>query len=358
MRHLASIKKIAEIKSIPDADRICAYRVDGWWVVDQITKYNIGDLVIYVEIDSWVPNTLASFLSKDKEPKEYQSIKGERLKTVRLKKTLSQGLLLPVNKEHIVDTNNSNYGSFYTISNNIDNSIIVEEGQDVSEYLGIVKWEAPIPAELSGQVKGLFPNFIPKTDQVRIQSLTSEFNDWKIQKLTWESTEKLDGTSMTVFYKNGYFGLCGRNWELNETETNTLWKVAREAGLEEKLKNIGKNIAIQGELIGESIQSNRYKLKGQKFFVYDIYDIDTFKYVDADTRHHLVREIGIDHVPIIDNKFIIGKGITIQSILTSAEGKSTLNSKAEREGLVFKCIENPSISFKAISNMFLLKYNE
>lgn len=96
MRKLASIKQIAEVRSIPDADKICAYRVDGWWVVDTVGKYQVGDLAVYCEVDSWIPNSLAPFLSKGQEPREYEGVKGERLRTVRLRGFTSQGLLLPL----------------------------------------------------------------------------------------------------------------------------------------------------------------------------------------------------------------------------------------------------------------------
>lgn len=98
MRKLASIKKIEEIKKIEGADKICAYRVDGWWVVDTIDRYQPGDLAVYLEIDSWVPNELAPFLSKGQEPREFNGVKGQRLRTVKLRGVTSQGLLLPLKK--------------------------------------------------------------------------------------------------------------------------------------------------------------------------------------------------------------------------------------------------------------------
>ena len=96
MRKLATIRRIAEIRPIENANKIYHYRVDGWWVVDTVDKFQVGDLVIYLEIDSWVPTELAPFLSKGKEPREYNGVKGERLKTVKLRGAVSQGLLLPI----------------------------------------------------------------------------------------------------------------------------------------------------------------------------------------------------------------------------------------------------------------------
>jgi RNA ligase (TIGR02306 family) len=224
---------------------------------------------------------------------------------------------------------------------------------DVTDILGVKKWEPPIPAQLSGQVRGLFPSSIRKTDQERIQNLTDKLPDWKAREYNWEVTEKLDGTSMTVFLeRDDRFGVCGRNWELTETAENSLWRAARANDLEAKMRKLGKAIAIQGELIGEGIQGNPYKLKGQQYWVYDIYDIRDTRYWSAMDRNALISGWGINHVPVI------GAGeleSSADELLKMAEGKSILCATTEREGLVFKCMEDPSVSFKAISNRFLLR---
>jgi RNA ligase (TIGR02306 family) len=95
-RKLATVRVIAEVKDIPEADKIQAYRVDGWWVVDAKGKYKVGDMVVYCEPDSWVPHEIAPFLSKGKEPKVYEGVKGERLRIQKLKNQISQGLLLDI----------------------------------------------------------------------------------------------------------------------------------------------------------------------------------------------------------------------------------------------------------------------
>ena len=94
MRKLASIRKIADIRPIPDADAIEVAVVDGWKVVVKKGEYSVGDLAVYIEIDSWVPYELAPFLSKGQEPREYNGVTGERLRTVKLRGQVSQGLLL------------------------------------------------------------------------------------------------------------------------------------------------------------------------------------------------------------------------------------------------------------------------
>ena len=231
----------------------------------------------------------------------------------------------------------------------------IEEGADLTELLGIQKYEAPIPACLAGEVRGNFPSFIPKTDQERIQNLTSYFWSWREEPMEFEVTEKLDGSSMTVYQNQGVQGVCSRNLDLKETEQNTFWRVAKAAQLHEKIGD--RNLALQGELVGEGIQGNRYKLKGQHFFVFDIYDIDESRYLTHQERVAFCAENNISHVPVLGTtKLDIYANVS--SILEDAEGESDLCLGVEREGLVFKSLLHSDVSFKAISNKFLLKGGE
>ena len=339
MRKLATIKRIDAIRPIAGADAIECAVVGGWTAVVKRGEYAAGNLVVYVEIDAWIPHDLAPFLSKGKEPREFNGIKGERLRTMKLRGALSQGLILPLN---IVPAMPVEWNGMY-------------EGTDVSALLGIVKYEAPVPAQLSGEVKGAFPGWIPKTDQERIQNLTVELAEWQTRDLTWEQTEKLDGSSMTVYLMDGEFGVCSRNLELKPNPNNSLWKVAIREQLEEKLRAAGRNLALQGELIGEGIQGNPYKIKGQDFFLFDIYDIDAGEYLDPLARSDFTVGHAIKHVPAITDSFVIAH--TVEELLASAEAKSLLNDKTEQEGFVYKCVEE-NISFKCISNKFLLKNGE
>lgn len=339
MRKLATVRKIDNILSIEGADAIECAVVGGWNVVVKKNEYNIGDLVVYCEIDSWIPYELAPFLSKGQEPREYNGVKGERLRTVKLRGQVSQGLILPLS----------------VAENAVGNPIrVLKEGDDITNYMEIQKYEPPIPAELGGDVIGAFPSYIPKTDQERIQNLTSELEDWKTENLTWEVTEKLDGTSMTVFMRDGYFGVCSRNWELRESEGNTMWRVARQYDLENILKVTG-NYALQGELIGEGIQGNTYKIKGQEFYIFDIYDIDKQRYLTPIERVVFTGTRALQHVPVLEKSTELSK-MYAQDILNTAEAKSVVGSNPEREGIVFKCHEK-EVSFKAISNKFLIKTN-
>lgn len=351
-RKLATIRKIAEVRAIENADKIQAYRVDGWWIIDAVDKYKVDDLVTYLEIDSFVPHELAPFLSKGKEPREFEGVKGERLRTIKLKGQVSQGLLLPVKGDgpsgvayHI-----DKLGPFQRESGRIQ---YVVEGDDVTDALGIVKYEKPLPAQLAGMAKGNFPSFIPKTDQERIQNLGKYFEELKAEH-TFEVTEKLNGSSMTVYVNGDESGVCSRNLDLKFQESNSFWEAAVKYDLIAKIKSTGRNLAIQGELIGEGIQGNSYKLQGRDFYCFDIFDIDTGKYLLPEARQYLCNYLGIKHVPVLEKEYSI-KRFTIEDILKLAEFTSVVGVHPQREGLVFKSNSVHDASFKVISNKWLLK---
>ena len=335
-RKLASIQRIAEIKPIPEADLICAYRINGWWVVSKVNEFKVNDLVVYLEVDSFVPTELAHFLSKGKEPSVYNTIKGERLRTIRLKKQVSQGLILSI------DSCISAKGCWSSL----------QEDQDVSEWLGVTKWEKP-EGFIAAHTKGNFPSFIPKTDQERIQNLKYDFNTWQDKGMLFEKTEKIDGSSITVFVYNELQGVCSRNLELKEDFDNSWWKLAQNHDIINKIKQTGRNLAVQGEIYGSSINGNLYKLNDQRFMVYDIYDIDNRTYLLPDERWKLVEQLGLPHVPLVGFGVLVGSP---SDLLDDAEGKSTINQDCIREGYVYKSMSDSNVSFKCISNAYLLKH--
>jgi RNA ligase (TIGR02306 family) len=337
MRKLATIRKIDALNPIEGADAIECATVGGWKVVAQKGLYKEGDLAVYFEIDSWIPTELAPFLSKGKEPREFEGVKGERLRTVKLRGQLSQGLLMPLEEA----------------CKNIASELF--DGLDVTFPLNIQKWEKPMNAQLAGMAKGNFPSLIPKTDQERVQNLKNEIAGAAETGLQFEITEKLEGSSMTVYLIDGVFGVCSRNLDLKETEGNTFWQVARRDDIEGKMLGLfgtNKDVAIQGELIGPGIQGNIYKLTQPEFRVFDIYDIFDGSYLRPEFRRALVEHMGLLHVPVISADKDLGVG-SVDEILQWAEGESKLNDKQEREGIVFK-ERNGGMSFKAISNKYLL----
>jgi len=331
-RKLASVVKIVDIQPIPGADAIVVATVKGWKVVVKVNEYKVGDLAVYYEIDSFLPiRPQFEFLRKSSF-KRMGSSEGFRLKTIRLRGQISQGLLTPIPEG---------------ISN-------PKEGDDLTEALDIVKYEPPIPAQLAGKIKGTFPSFIPKTDEIRIQNFESEVGFSPVGERAYV-TEKLDGTSFTCYFNNGVFGVCGRNWELSETSDNSLWRMANVLQLKEKMTKHGKNIALQGELIGAGINGNLYGLSDHKLYFFTGYDIDKGRRMFFDELEWVLFGLQLQMVPLLEKYgFVIpNESNIVDYMLKYAEGKSVLNMEVDREGVVVRGLER-EFSFKAISNTYLL----
>ena len=329
MRKLATIEKILEKRAIPEADKIEAVRVRDWWVVSKKDEFKVGDLCTYYEIDSFLPvKPEYEFLLRGSSPKKMivdgKEIEGIRLKTIKLRGQLSQGLALPITKD-----------------------LPQKVGEDITDILGVIKYEVPMPPELSGKAKGYFPSFIPKTDEERIQNMAEVLSAYYV-------TEKIDGTSTTYYKKNGVFGVCSRNLELTEGDT-TQWKLAKKYDLANKLPD---NFAIQGELIGEGIQKNPLKQKGQEIYFFSAYNIDAGVYLNYSDFVGLCNSLRVKTVPIIEDDYSLPN--SVEELLQYAEGKSKLNQNEEREGIVIRPkiemqYKSQRLSFKAISNKYLLK---
>jgi RNA ligase (TIGR02306 family) len=334
-RKLASIRKIGDIRPIEGADNIELALVDGWKVVvAKNVGHKVGDLVVYCEVDSFLPIKPEYEFLRKSSFKKMGSQEGFRLKTIKLKGQISQGLILPIREVQL------------------SNKDLLREGMDVTKELDIVKYEPPIPAELAGKVKGLFPSFIPKTDEERIQNLSNEFQSWKNSNdKEFYVTEKLDGSSATYYIKDGVFGVCSRNLELLETDSNTFWKYARSIDLESKMSKLGRNISLQGEIIGEGIQGNPYNIKGHTVKFFSGFDIDKYEYLNWSSLKYLTELLGVDMVPVLNTNFDLPD--SIDSLILFADGKSKLNPNFDREGVVIRSTDK-SISFKVISNKFLL----
>ena len=332
MRKLARIEEITNIQPIENADVIELANVKGWNVVVKKNEFKIRDKCVYFEIDSFLPiKPEFEFLRKSSYKKLGDGREGFRLKTIRFRGHISQGLALPM-----------------SILGEKQNDFKI--GDDVAELLEIIKYEPPMPASLTGETKNAHPSFIPKTDEERIQNLTEYYLDWS--NLNFYVTEKLDGTSVTAYLNNCNWGVCTRNFELKEDEKNTYWKIAKSLSLKEKLSQLSFNAAIQGELIGEGIQTNLYKIRGQKVKVFDIFNIDEGKYLSYEELTKTCKNLELETVPVTDENFKLPS--SIDELLKYADGKSILNPEANREGIILRTKEAKRISFKVISNLFLL----
>lgn len=353
-RKLASIRKISSVEPIEGSDNIELVHVDGWQCVTKKGDFSPGDLCVYFEIDSFLPiRTEFEFLRKSSH-KKMGDKEGFRLKTIRLRGQLSQGLALPITAL-----------DFTRLPLGVNFIELIREGlnenMDLTEILEVEKYDPPIPAQLAGVCKGNFPSFIRKTDQERVQNIWNKIKD---SDESFEVTVKLDGTSCTYYLKDEVFGVCSRNLELIETDGNTLWKIAREMKIEERLREMvmeshySKNIALQGEVIGEGIQGNPLGTKGQKFALFDIWDIDNQKYFKPRDRNFFLNRYfcrdksnpPLMHVSVLYEYSTLEKFNSLEDLLIFANGPEGW----PREGLVFKSNES-DLTFKVISNEYLLR---
>ena len=321
----ATIKRIDRIDSIPNADAIDVARVGGWDVVVKKGEFHKGELAIFIEIDSWVPKDVAPFLFGGKA---YNGVEGARLRTVRLRGQLSQGLLLP-----------------------IANDLSHYEGRDVSEQLGIVHWEKPISLSLAGMMRGDFPWYVQKTDQENCQNIISTI--FANLDVLYEITVKLDGASMSVLWDDGEMHVCSRNVDLKLDQTGNAYvdvALRKFAG-----EDTFGNIAIQGELMGPGIQGNPEKLSRHEMYVFDIWDIDGRYHWEPEFVRSFCGDNSLVHVPVIEKAASLRElALTnVDKLLEFADGPS-MGGDGTREGVVFKRADG-QFSFKVVSNAYLLK---
>ncbi len=271
-RKLASLQTIKNIEPIKNADMIEKITVLGWQLVSQRGNFKVGDPCLFLEPDAFLPvREEFEFLRKSCFKRLADGREGFRLRTIRLRDVVSQGLALPI-----------------SLFKELEN-VPFEEGLDVTHLLGIVKFEPPIPAHLAGEVKGLRPSNVPVTDEPRVQT---DFVIPMIDNFVGTPcyvTQKIDGSSVSFYLKDGEFGVCSRNQDLKESETSSQWKQARIMDVEHKLRSLGRNLTLQGEIYGEGIQKNPEKSNnvtqepGTKFGMKLTRDL-TFRVVAANQR--------------------------------------------------------------------------
>jgi hypothetical protein len=356
MRQLATIQRIVGLNPIPNADNIVCATVQGWELVVKKDEFQVGDLCVYIEIDSITP---------DRPEFEFLRERKFRVRTIKLRKQISQGLALPL-------------------------SILpkrkYKEGDDVTELLGIVKYDPEGEKErklleqklnksknifhkLFSQYKWYrnlikrftkrkannFPSFISKTDEVRIQNKPNLCETLKGKRLV--KTEKLDGQSATYFLKKNKrgkfeFGVCSRNIHLLHKNNSSYWTIAEQLHIEDILRKlIGDNdlIVLQGEIIGEGIQGNKYEIKGYDFYAYNLKYGN--KRLGSEEASNILKTYNIKFVPILDNIFYIKD--TVKEMVDDSKGKSVLVNKL-KEGHVIRSYDG-DLSFKVINPDFLLK---
>lgn len=336
-RKLASIQVIHDLQPIPGADAILCAKVLGWELVVKKTEFQVGDKCVFFEIDAIIPNQpWSAHLCRDGKPL--------RVRTIRLRKQLSQGVALPITLLPPGD---------------------YAEGQDVTLEAGVTKWEPQIPPELQGKVKGTRPSWIPKTDEPRLQSDPDALQELLSLGCDIVGTVKMDGSSVTAYLKDGVFGVTSRNMELIETEDNAYWKTVRKNNVEQKMRLWfeNKNVALQGELVGPGIQGNRAGLTELDIHWFNLFNIDTSVYLSTEELYHFTQKTQLEMVAIIFSGEL-PHGTNVVSLLKIANDLNYSNG-LPAEGIVWRPVEETysntlkgRLSVKTISNRFLELYKE
>ena len=334
MRKLASIQKVLELNPIAGADMIECASILGWRCVVRKGEFVVGGYGVFHEIDSVLP---------ERPEYEFMRPRGFRVKTMKLRGCLSQGLLLPLS---VVPT-----------------GVEVSEGVDVSEALGIVKYEPPYRFK-NGDMRCPFPFFVPKTDEVRIQSEPGLLAD--LQGRPYYISQKLDGTSATfVLDVDGRLDAekdlhcCSRNLSVKEGGSagadgdNVYWQVARKYGIADGLQQFPR-YALQGEIVGPSIQGNKLKLKEVDFRLFDVYDTEKQEYLGLMEMCYVAGVLGLPSVPILEEGPTFGD--TVDQLVEKSKGK--YDAGGHQEGIVIRSVaggpQGGRPSFKCINPDFLL----
>lgn len=354
---IATISSISSISSHPNADRLEIASLEGkqWRVVVRKDDFVPSQKVLYCEIDSFLPILPEyEFLRSSSYKNTSHLGEGFKIRTARFRGELSQGLILP-------------------LSPSMEDLPV---GSDVSTLLNIRKWEMDVPPSMRGKAKGNFPSFIRKTNQERIQNVFSDFTSFSTSYHDgWVIEEKVNGTSCTIYHNNGDVGICSRNYDLllpdldNSTPSDNLC-ISISLGLLLRLKEVGENVAIQGEIVGPGIQDNYYKLPSHSLYIFDIFSITHQRYLSLAEREDYLSIFFNDTNPIgglynlVPSVKVGCIPSDIDSLLSIADSPSCLNSGVLREGVVIKSMSrlssvplspNEVFSFKIVSNKYLLK---
>lgn len=377
-RKLAYVVIIDSIIDIEGANSIEIAMVGGWQVVVGKGLYQPGDKALYCEVDSLLPtanpafaelaNRLSSKLLFEVDGKGYA-----RIKTAKLMKQLSQGFCVPLSEVGIKED--------------------APEGMDFTKVLGILKYEkgeeramnnAGVADGVKGRATKPFPSFIPKTDQNRVQNIVPRYLQSVESGELFEKTFKLDGSSHTSWIKDGVTGVASRNVSFRlqnenkgfvqsikdyikqvkkhgirkakfvtqlEADSNAFTTMAFNSGVITALVREGRNLAIQGEMVGPSIQKNFEGVKSNQLYIYDIFDIDKQEYMLPKERIEFIMKHGLRGVP---EAGIVSLPKTVAEVIEDAAvAPSGLNGKYA-EGYVYKSMTR-DFSFKVISNKYLLK---
>lgn len=344
MRKLASIQRVWKIEPIEGADRIELAHVLGWQCVVNKGIFKPMDLGVYFEIDSYLPiRPEFEFLRASSYKNTNVMGEGFKLKTQRFRGQISQGLLLPLDM-------------FPEIPQDAD------VGLDVTELLGVRKWEIEERATTGGNVIGTLPYDIPHTDETRVQAMPELIQDFA--GIEYYISTKMDGSSHSIGIDENGFHVTGHNYEYKDDGSSAFYNLVNEREYRAKIETFAeehklKTITLQGEFCAPGIQQNRLKLTKPEWYVFTIRE--NGKRVGLKRMLLICDLLGIEHVPIEEIDVDLPSVYpTVESLLERADGDYPRGGK--KEGIVIRPTEpvynariGGSLSMKVVSNKYLLK---
>lgn len=385
-RKMASIQEIDSLSPIENSDflEIAMMKNLGWKVVVKKGEFKPGDKVVYFEIDSAIDvKSLPPVLEflKDKGTKKLftgrtpdtSAFSGEyvRIKTIKLRGQVSQGLIIPTNSP---------------------NESVAPVGTDLTNFFQVEVWDRLVEwyadrSQLGTRAQmhsaGDFPSDVPKTDEIRVQTAYADLvKDPANVEAEWEVTEKNDGSSCTLFYRpqlwpDDPMRISSRRFLLKDDGFSDEWFAAFKKIGWDKIKsrlegiykyglnadwddcgprlhyNGGHELAIQGEMVGPKFNGDRDKHAENHFRVFRIFDITDQKFLEPAFRYEICCQVGLEHVKVIETCQIFKKLHNVDEFIAYADGVT--DNGNPREGVVFKRVDDGSISFKSVSNKYLLK---
>jgi RNA ligase (TIGR02306 family) len=328
---LASFEIISEILPIEGAERIELARVQGWQSVIKKGEHKVGDQVIFVPIDTVLtPRPWNEFLWDKNDP-----MKPIRVKTVKLRGTISQGLIFPRTIAH----------AYISAQEVWDHHSDPNEDVSLANMLGITKYEKPVPAHLAGQVAGDFPtHLVSKTDEDNLKSNIEALDELKQADFV-EATLKIDGTSATYIKEfDGTFRVCSRNLELKDTETNVHWQMARKYKIQESL--VPGN-CIQGEIAGPGIQGNPAGYSEVSLFVFNTFNLGDRKPISRSSWFNAFAVIDDQTIKVPIVRLFEASEFATMTIDSLQEWVNTVNYNNNKpaEGIVFRGYKDGKIMY-------------
>ena len=344
MRKLASIQRIWKIEPIEGADRIELAYVLGWQCVVNKDQFKPMDLAVYFEIDSFLPiRPEFEFMRSSSYRRTDIMGEGFRLRTMRFRGQISQGLLLPIEQFPEIPVD-------------------VELGRDVSDILDVKKWEIEEKATTGGTVIGTLPVDVPHTDETRVQAEPDLIEDFA--GLEYYISTKMDGSSHSVSLDEDGFHVTGHNYEYKDDGKSAFYNLVKREDIEDRMRKFYKDnglrvLTIQGELCAPGIQQNRLKLTRPEWYVFTIREDG--KRVGLKRMQEICKAMELQMVPVEEvGTDLPSKYPTVEALLERADGEYPKGGK--KEGIVIRPTEpvyceriSASLSMKVVSNKYLLK---